>query len=140
MQYGPILMNTNKEIVREFYAQIIGRGDLSAIERLVHPDFVEHNTLPGAASGHAGLRQFVIGFHASFSEVNYVIEDLIVEHDKVAVRGVVHAVHRGVFRGVPATSRQIQWSTIHVLRLQDSLIMERWVQVDMMGLMGQIEK
>ena len=132
-------MIINKEIVRQFYARIISQGDLSAIERLVHPDFVEHNTLPGAASGHAGLRQFVIGFHASFGDINYVIEDLIAEADKVAVRGVVHAIHHGVFRGVPATGRQVHWDTIHVLRLRDGLIIERWVQVDMTGLMVQIE-
>ena len=132
-------MIINKEIVRQFYARIISQGDLSAIERLVHPDFVEHNTLPGAASGHAGLRQFVIGFHVSFGAVNYVIDDLIADGDRVAVRGVVHAIHHGPFRGVPATGRQVHWDTIHVLRLRDGLIIERWVQVDMTGLMVQIE-
>ncbi len=132
-------MNANKEIVRQFYAQIISQGDLNAIERLVHPDFVEHNTLPGAASGHTGLRQFVIGFHTSFGAVNYVIDDLIAEDDTVAVRGVVHAIHQGPFRGISATHRQIRWDTIHMLRLRDGLIIERWVQVDMVGLMAQIE-
>ena len=132
-------MNANKELARQFYAQIISQGDLSAIERLVHPEFVEHNTLPGAASGHAGLRQFVIGFHTSFGAVNYVINDLIAEDDRVAVRGVVHALHHGVFRNVAATHRQIRWDTIHMLRLRDGLIIERWVQVDMVGLMAQIE-
>lgn len=132
-------MHMNKEIVRQFYAEIISKGDLNAIEQLVHPDFVEHNTLPGAASGRDGLRQFVIGFHASFGAVDYVIDDLIVEGNRVAVRGVVHAIHHGPFRGVPATGRSIHWDTIHVLRLQDGLLIERWVQVDMIGLMAQIE-
>ena len=94
----------NKDIVRQFYVEIISNGDLSAIERLVHPDFVEHNTLPGAASGREGLRQFVIGFHASFGQVNYVIDDLIGEGDRVAVRGVVHAIHHGLFRSIAATA------------------------------------
>ena len=132
-------MTTNKEIVRQFYARIISQGDLGAIEQLVHPEFVEHNTLPGAASGREGLRQFVMGFHASFWQVNYAIDDLIAEGDRVAVRGVVHAIHHGAFRGIAATGRKIQWDTIHVLRIQDGLIIERWVQVDMVGLMAQIQ-
>jgi len=131
--------NTTKEIVRQFYDRIISQGDLSAIEQLVHPEFVEHNTLPGAASGREGLRQFVLGFHASFGQVNYAIDDLIAEDDRVAVRGVVHAIHHGTFRGIAATHRQIQWDTIHMLRVQDGLIIERWVQVDMVGLMKQIQ-
>jgi len=68
----------------------------------------------------------------------HVFEDQIAEGDKVATRLTLHAVHTGEFQGMPATGKKIAVQQIAIHRIQNSKIVEVWVNSDDIGMMQQL--
>jgi len=77
-------------------------------------------------------------FHLGFSELHNTIEDLITEGDKVAVRTSLQATHTSNFQGLPPTGKRVTIGGITIERIQDGKIVERWVNIDYMGMMQQL--
>ena len=127
----------NKALARRLYAEVISQGNLAAADELVSADFVEHNVLP-VPPGRESFKHFVTMLHAAFADLVFTIEDLISEGDKVVVRGAVRGMHRGVFRGVAPTGKPVRYTAIHILRVRGGRFTERWVDVDMLGLLQQL--
>lgn len=84
------------------------------------------------------LLQVVGAFQAEFSDQHYAIEDQLAEGDRVATRATWHATHSGDFQGLPPTGNQVAMTGIIIDRIQDGMIVERWLNHDLMGLMEQL--
>jgi predicted ester cyclase len=65
-------------------------------------------------------------------------EDQIAEGDKVVSRMTSKATHMGEFQGIPPTGKRIAVTGIWIDRVVDDQIVERWGQVDMLGVMQQL--
>jgi predicted ester cyclase len=128
---------SNKALARRLYEEVISRGDLTAVDDLVSAHFVEHNVLP-VPPGRESFKSFVTMLHTAFTGLAFTIEDLITEGDKVVVRGNVRGTHTGTFRGIAPTGKPVHWTAIHILRMHDGQFTERWVEVDMLGLLQQL--
>jgi ketosteroid isomerase-like protein len=63
----------------------ISAVDLSAVDELVSDDNIEHEQVPGLASGKAGTRQLFELFHAAFDQATLEVDEMIAEGDKVFV-------------------------------------------------------
>ena len=127
----------NTALARRLYTEVISRGNLAAADELVSADFVEHNVLP-VPPGRESFKHFVAMLHTAFADLDFTIEDLISEGDKVVVRGTVRGTHRGPFRGIAPTGKPVHWTAMHILRVRDGKLTERWVEVDMLGLLQQL--
>ena len=127
----------NKALARRLYEEVISQGNLDAANELVSSDFVEYNVLP-VPPGRESFKHFVTMLHNAFPDMVFTIEDLISEGDKVVVRGIVRGTHKGVFRGIAPTGKPVHWTAIHILRVRDGQFTERWVEVDMLGLLQQL--
>ena len=76
--------------------------------------------------------------HASLSDVDFAVEDLVAEDDRVAARVTSSATVIDEFMGVPAAGKQYEIGEIHLFRLADGRIVEHWHQHDALGLMKQL--
>ena len=74
----------------------------------------------------------------AFSDVTFIVEDMVVEGDKVVWRWTIHGKHTGVFQGLQPTGKDFSFSGISILRLENGKFAELWVEQDMMGLLGQL--
>jgi predicted ester cyclase len=63
---------------------------------------------------------------------------IVAEGDRVGVHDQLVGTHRGDFRGVAPTGRQIRVDFIHVFRVADGRIAERWGVADTAELMRQL--
>jgi ketosteroid isomerase-like protein len=82
----------NKALVRRFFeAQI--RGDIPAMRAMMSVDFVDHNVILGQDPGREGYLQLEAQDPDAFSDVRRVIEDQIVDGDKVITRLTVSGTH-----------------------------------------------
>jgi steroid delta-isomerase-like uncharacterized protein len=127
-------LEENKELVRRFYREAINEHDASACERLLTEDFVHD----GEARGRAGQRQAVEYFLAAFPDLSHEIELILAEGDLVAAHQRWRGTHRGEFLGAAASGKEVEFTSTAVLRVRDGLIAEAWDEVDVAGLMGQI--
>lgn len=130
-------LEDNKAIVRRFVEEIFVRGNAAAVDELVAEDFVPH-TWPYSGDGRADLKAAIDRVHAGLADVEFAIEDLVAEDDRVAARLTSAARQVGDFMGMPANGRSYRIEEIHLFRLRDGTVVEHWHQLDGMGLMQQL--
>jgi predicted ester cyclase len=109
-------------------------------EELVASHFVNHNPppVPGIGRDRDGMLAAMRYMRQAFPDGRAESVNLVAEDDKVVVQDVVRGTHQGEFMGVSATGRQVSFEFIHIFRLADGRIVERWGLVDAMGLMMQL--
>lgn len=127
----------NKELVRRYFDEIDSRGEVSVIDEFVSPDFVDHGASPGCSPDRRGLKQAFEMFRTG-SPGTHRIDDIIAEGDKVVVRVTGEGVHAGELFGIPPTNRPMNVTGITIFRVEGGKIVERWVQVDMLGALQQL--
>lgn len=114
--------------------------DFDLAETLVSPDFINHNPppIPGVGPDRDGLLTAMRYIAEAFPTGQADIINLIAEGDKVVVHDVVRGTHEGDFLGTPATGRDVEFEFVHIFRVEDGKIVERWGMADAMTLLGQI--
>ncbi len=88
----------NKNIVRRFFEEGPSKGDLSAADELLAPDFDLHTPLP-SAPGIRGMNDVITACRAAFEHLNVTVEDMVAEDDKVVARFTARGIHKGAFMG-----------------------------------------
>lgn len=129
----------NKAVVRRFneiIQEFFRGGDVNGLDEVCAPDIVIHG--PMMPPDLAGLKQMVPAFRAAFPDMEVVTEDLFAEGDRVADRVTVRGTHQGEFNGIPPSGQRVELHEIHIARIVDGMIVERWTQFDVFGLLQQI--
>lgn len=73
----------NKALARQMIEEIFNQGNVSLVDQIIGPDFVEHEELPpGISTGREGVKQLPTVFHSAFPDFKATINDLIAEGDK----------------------------------------------------------
>ncbi len=129
----------NKAVVQRFN-ELIGEffrtGDADALDEVLAPEFVYHQ--PGTPPDLESFKQFLPMFRAAFPDMSYTVEDMIAEGDKVVDRLTWEATHQGELMGIPPTGNKVRVTEMHISRIADGKIVERWGQPDRLGLMQQL--
>ena len=73
-----------------------------------------------------------------FPDIQWKLEEMITEGDKVAARFTMRGTHQGTFFGVPPTRKKIAVSAMNFYRLSDGQFVEERGQPDLLGLLQQI--
>jgi predicted ester cyclase len=129
----------NKALVRRLMEEVFDRGNISLIDELFAPDFVEHEELPpGIPAGSEGVKQMSTMFRSAFPDFKATIDDMIAEGDKVVVRGTWSGTHKGEFMGIAPTGKRVSFGVIDIVRIAGGKFVEHWGQMDNMGLMQQL--
>ncbi len=127
----------NKQVVRQFL-DASDRQDTEKMRRLVSlTDYSLHlSGMPPMDWN--GSQQFLAPFTRAFPDLHRNIEDLVAEGNKVAVRFTVAGTHKEEFQGIAPTGKQISFTVMDLLNINDGRIIEEWATADLMGLMQQI--
>src|ERR1044072_8052726 len=113
----------------------VAADDTEALDHLIAEDVVDHNAVPGQAAGRAGIKFWVSVMHEAFTDLTGVVEDTVVEGDKIAARVTWHGRHGGDFVGVPGTGVPIDMQSVQILRFADGLAAEWWGTADIFGVL-----
>lgn len=126
-----------QQIVRRFYEDVLGDGDVAALDELATSDYEEHDPLPGQGEGLSGLKTRVAMLRDGLAG-RYAVEDVIHEGDRLAVRWTNSGTHVGDFAGIPATNKDFSIAGIDIYRLRDGKLAEHWHVVDQLSLLQQL--
>jgi steroid delta-isomerase-like uncharacterized protein len=127
----------NKALTRQFFERI-SAGDLSAVDEFLSDDYVEHEQVPGLASGKAGVRQLFGMFHSAFDQAAVDVDDMIAEGDKVFVLARMTGTQRGEFMGIAATGNTIDVNICDYFRVEGGTLIEHWGVMDAAAMMAQL--
>ena len=123
--------------VRRWF-QAINDRDMAAERAARAEEFVAH--VPGMPLSLGGdeWETFIGIFFDGFPDMELVVEDVVAQHDRVAVRWTFHGTHEGEFFASPPTGAIVTMSAIEINRLVDGKIAEHWVELDQLGMLQQV--
>lgn len=133
----------NKALVLRFMsgiAKLAETRDPSLLEELVAPDVALHVTgFPPEMQGRDALIQAVFMFVDAFPDLEITeLYPILAQGDTVAVRVRWSGTHTGNLMGIPATGKRVSVEDMHVERIANGKIVERFAVTGMMSLLQQI--
>ena len=129
----------NRALVRRLVEEAFNRGNMSVVDEVVAPDFVEHEELPpGLPSDREGVKHMMTMMRSAFPDFKATIDDMIAEGDKVVLRMTWNGTQRGEFMGIAPTGKSVSVGVIDIIRIADGKFVEHWGQMDNMGMMQQL--
>jgi len=128
----------NKDVVRRFWG-VWEDGNIGLVDELLAPDYVNHSPgMPDQPTGPEGVKAVVSMFRTGMPDLRIVIDDMIAEGDKVAVRYTIEGTHEGHLFGVPPTGQRVRIESFTVERVSDGRIREHWRVTDTLDMMQQL--
>jgi predicted ester cyclase len=122
-----------KEKIRIFY-ETFNTNNPALLDQIIAEDWVNVPVNPGQGPGREGFKQMIPGFAATFANGKLVIQDIIQEGNKVAVRSTYTATQIGPFAGFPAKRRPFTIMTIDIHEFNDKgLVQTTWHLEDWLG-------
>lgn len=129
----------NKAVIRR-WIEAYNERDLEAEAEVLAPGFVAH--VPGAPGPLEGLeawRQFSGAVSEAFPDIRLTVQDIAAEGETVAARVAFHGTHRGEFQGIPPTDKEVAFTSMEFNRVVGGKVEEHWVEIDLVGLMQQLD-
>ncbi len=124
----------HKMLLRRRVDDIWNNGNMAVVDEVIAADYVNN----GQTIGREGFTQFVTAVRAAFPDLQFTIDDMIAEADKLAVRYTGHATHQGEFSGIPPTGKPVTITGIDMFRLADGKIVEEWLNFDQLSMLQQM--
>ncbi len=128
-------VDINKTLVRD-YVHTWNRGKIGDLPKFWAPEMIHHTrtqrqTVPE-------VQRVIAEFMSAFPDLQFEIDDMFGEGDRVVTRMTATATHRGSFLGCPPTSKKINCSVIGIARLADGKIVEHWGVTDELAMLAQL--
>lgn len=126
-----------ESIVRAFY-EPFNTGDTTNYDTILAEDWVSTPLGMGQQPGRAGFPPVIAQYRASFPDLTFTNEDVIVAGNKATVRSTARGTHEGEFIGVPATGQPVEFMTIDIHQVENGQIVQSWHIEDLLGVLFQI--
>ncbi|HEX2896770.1 MAG TPA: ester cyclase [candidate division Zixibacteria bacterium] len=128
------LAENNKETVAVLFADVLNNGTLNIIGEYVSAEFIG----PQGQSGPEGFAIPIKDLRLGFSDIQWTIQEIVAENDKVAVRWTLQGTHDGTYNGIGATGKNVNSSGMAIFKFRDGLIVESTILTDRLGFLQQI--
>jgi steroid delta-isomerase-like uncharacterized protein len=127
-----------KKLNMYFYDEVFRRKNVDAVDDLLSDDFVEHIPAPGQKTDRNGAKSFIAHMLQAFPDLDFEIENQIVDGESIAVVGSMTGTHSGEFLGVPASGRKVNVMVMDTALISDGKITDHWGLIDVPTLMTQV--
>ena len=132
-------LEDNKALVRRLNHEAFDEGDMTAPERYLAPDFLNH------VSGKRGIEDFQRIIHLvrnAFPDGKTTVDLEVAEGDMVMQVMTSTGTHLGVFGmpwgTIPPTGKRVSWQSVRIYRVVDGQITEHWAIRDDLTLLMQL--
>ena len=127
------MATSNEARIRNANDEILGKGDLSAIEGMFAPDYVAH--IGGKDyKGPAFVRKFVRQLRAAIPDLRVVkVTVLMGSGDTIGWKRTLAGTHKADLKGIPPSGRKVKWTDMLVTRFAAGKIAEEWAVSDLAG-------
>ncbi|WP_299071104.1 ester cyclase [Accumulibacter sp.] len=126
----------NLAIIREFLDKSWNASNPSGVDAFLAEGYVDHVYEPANAEG---LRKQIGALARAFPDHVSVIEDALVDGDRVMLRMNLSGTHAGAFRDMAPTGKKIDVRVARWFRLDtEGKIAEHWALLDTATLVRQI--
>ena len=127
-------LEDHKMIVRRFFEEAWNRQNLNVVDEIFAPTVIVN----GQSVTREALKQALAGRRVAFPDIQVTVDDQVAEGEKVSTRRTWQATHRGPYRGVAPTGKQVKWTQISIVRFSQGRIVEDWAVADEFSILQQL--
>jgi steroid delta-isomerase-like uncharacterized protein len=127
----------NKALATKFVERM-NKGDMSIIDEIFDPAYVDHETMPGVPPTREGLKQLFSMFFKAFPDMKITVTHMIAEGDFVVIHHLSTGTNKGEFMGMQATGKAVKYNEMHLIRIANGKVVEHWGVEDSMTMMQQL--
>jgi steroid delta-isomerase-like uncharacterized protein len=127
----------NKMIARRCF-DTITQKNFDAIDQMYAPTYVRHDPDSPQVRSREDYRRYLTGLCTTFPDLQFTVEDLVAEGDKVVCRFSIFGTHSYPWRGLPATGKQVMITGVNISHIVESKVVEDWFNTDIFGLAQQL--
>lgn len=125
--------NTNKDVVRRFYEDVISQGKVHLLPDLVGEDYTEVWEGERYGVGLEGAREHALGVRQTYPDLQISVDRQIAEGDWVATCITASGTHMGEWIGIAPTGKSVTFTGVNVDRVVDGKIVEHGGAANMLG-------
>jgi len=133
-----------RDFIRDFICDIRAGKNLDNVTKYMADEVLAHQVL---AEGHTTIirspmnyREHIEEFQDAFGPFDIIIEEMLVDCDKVLVRWRQEGHHNQSLEGEVPTKQPLTEITSTVYRVENGKIIEYWLQTDRAGISNQLKK
>lgn len=124
----------NKKIVQNLYEQALNKRNFETLQEYVSEEF----TGPNGKKGGEAFKERIAPLITAFPDVQWNIQELIGEGDKVLIRWKLEGTHTGLFMNIAATGKPVSNDGIGIYKLNEGKIVNARVQTDRLGFLEDL--
>ena len=128
----------NRVVVLHLFERVWNDAHFDSLDAVWAPDVPFHFRGSASLVGPAGVIGQVTRWRTAFPDFHFIIEDIVAEEDRIAVRLTFTGTHSAPFLGIEPTGRRISVTEMMFFRLRDGVIIEAWEDYDAFGLRQQL--
>jgi predicted ester cyclase len=121
----------NKALVRRFFEEAWGKGNVAAVDEFMATDYMEHPRPSSLPPGPEGLKQLIVAYRSAFPDLKITLEDIFGEGEMVAFRWSARGTHLGDWLGIPPTGNHVTATGITIHRIAGRKVVESWTSIDL---------
>jgi steroid delta-isomerase-like uncharacterized protein len=128
----------NKSIVRRWVEEGWNKRNTALIDELFTSNFYQHETGPETVTSREALKPFVAGYLSAIPDMQFTLDDLVAEGDRVVWRFKATGHQNGPLMDMPASGKEVAVTGIIIFRFEGSRMAEAWLNLDVLGLLQQV--
>jgi steroid delta-isomerase-like uncharacterized protein len=129
-----------KALTREAFREL-NKGKAAAMavfDKYVVPKYVFHHPDGKVTRSLEGYKKHLSRAYNAFPDLHFVLDDIIMEGDRVVSRWTLTGTHKKAYVGIPATNKRLKVWGITIDRFAKGNIVESWERFDTLSLMQQL--
>ena len=126
-------------LLRRFYEEVLVGGNFDLIDEYVVEGMQDHeDPMPGQPPGKDGVKFYVNAMRTAFPDLTVKMDPVLADGELEASHVVLSGTHQGEFLGIPASGKNVEFSSVDIIRIEDGKVAEHWGASDTLSLMQQI--
>ena len=134
----PIAVQSNVKLAREYTRRVFNEHNPDLTSEYLTSTVKWHGGVLGTVEGIATVTGLLRGFIGALPDLKASEQDVIAANDRVAIRFVVEATHKGNLFGIAPTGRRVRWDAVDIYRVVDGMIAEEWAADDVTMILQQV--
>jgi steroid delta-isomerase-like uncharacterized protein len=124
--------------IYRWFEEVWNKKSEAAVDEMLAEDGVGHGLPGGDIRGPESFKTYQRALLSAYPDLRVIVEDTVVEDDKIVARCRVTGVHQGEGLGLAATNKPVEFTGMCIIRVKDGKIVEAWNEFNFMEMYNQL--
>ena len=124
--------------IQRILREAFDKGNMAVVDEVLTSDHIVHNSKYGLINDVDGIKRLISTLRTAFPDLQTMVEDEILEGEKIAAHWTISGTHKGLLMGIAPTGMSMKIQCVFFARFVDGIIAEYWMLFDQYGMLQQL--